>query len=62
MFDAKNGKNVNAQLIQRSELNKGDQIFGPAIITERETTIILTSNFKAIMQSDKSICIIKVKK
>ena len=59
MFDSKLNKSVNACVIQRNKLNKGDQIFGPAIITEDETTIILTSEFKATVQMDKCIRICK---
>ena len=59
MFDSKLNKNVNAYVLERDKLNKGDQIFGPAIITEDETTIILTSGFKATVQMDKCIRVCK---
>ena len=55
IFDSNLGKTIDAQIIQRHKLNEGEKIIGPAIISEDETTIILTSNFTATLQSDKSI-------
>ena len=55
IFDPQLGKQVSAKVINRNELNKGDLIDGPAIITEDETTIVVMSNFKAVVQIDKSI-------
>tara|TARA_X000000368_G_C22377087_1_gene427361 strand:- start:60 stop:494 length:435 start_codon:yes stop_codon:yes gene_type:complete len=59
MFDSKIGKIVKAHVIKRTELTAGDQIFGPAIITEDETTIIISSEFSATVQLDKCIRIEK---
>ncbi|MDG2474142.1 MAG: hydantoinase/oxoprolinase family protein [Paracoccaceae bacterium] len=59
MFDSKLGREVRAKVIARNQLNEGDEIYGPAIITETETTIILTSNFKATVQMDKCISVQK---
>ena len=59
MFDSKLGKNVKAKVIPRNHLIEGDQILGPAIISEDETTIIITSNFIATVQSDNCIIVCK---
>ena len=60
IFDSKLRKNVKAQLVHRTELTAGDQIVGPAIITEDETTIIVSSEFTATVQIDKCILIEKI--
>ena len=61
IFDATLGRDVTAKVIKRTTLKSGDQIYGPAIITEDETTIILTSNFEAVVQSDGCISVTKLK-
>ena len=60
MFDPKLGKTVSARVVKREDLNEGDQIFGPAIINEDETTIILTSEFAATVQLDKCVSVTKI--
>ena len=57
IFDSKLGRDVKAKVIKRSHLMEGDQIIGPAMIIEDETTIILTSNFAATIKVDKAISV-----
>ena len=57
IFDSKIGKNVSAKVIIRRNLRVGDQIKGPAIISEDETTIVLNSDFTATVSSDKCISV-----
>ena len=55
IFDSKLQKNVEAKIIARKNLTVGDQIKGPAIISEDETTIVLSSDFTAIVDPDRCI-------
>ena len=59
VFDGALGKLVEAAIIVRNELNDGETVIGPAIITEDETTIILSSSLNAIQQPDGCIDIRK---
>jgi N-methylhydantoinase A len=57
IFDAKQQIMVEAGLFDRDLLVAGNQISGPAIIVENETTTIVTSTFEAIMQSDRCLLV-----
>ncbi|MDH3414748.1 MAG: hydantoinase/oxoprolinase family protein, partial [Gammaproteobacteria bacterium] len=46
-FDPVNGKRVDVPVFQRSQLNPGSRISGPALITEDQTTTVVTSLFDA---------------
>ena len=59
VFDSKIGKNVTAKVISRKNLQVGDQIKGPAIISEDETTVVVSSDFIATVGSDKCLTITK---
>ena len=59
IFDSKISKNVSAKVISRKNLKIGDQIKGPAIISEDETTVVVSSDFMAMVGSDKCLTIIK---
>jgi N-methylhydantoinase A len=48
---------VEAGLFDRDLLVAGNQVSGPAIIVESETTTIVTSAFEAIMQSDRCLLV-----
>ncbi len=61
MFDSRLRKNLETQVLQRENLNKGDHISGPAVINEHETTIIISSDFSATVQPDKCILVNKRK-
>ena len=60
VFDSKLGKNVSAKVILRKTLEIGDQIKGPAIISEDETTIVLSSSFIATVRLDNCISVTKI--
>jgi len=55
LFDAALGQLVQANIIARNDLDAGENVIGPAIITEDETTIILSSSLNAIQQPDGCI-------
>ena len=55
MFDAARGEPVEAQVIERDAFTLGQQVAGPAIITEDETTIIVPSSRHASVQADGCI-------
>ncbi|GLU29828.1 hydantoinase/oxoprolinase family protein [Brucella sp. NBRC 12950] len=52
MFDAQNGAFQSAAVIARADMKPGDWIAGPAVITERETSTIVTASREVIMQPD----------
>ncbi|MBB2676590.1 UNVERIFIED_ORG: N-methylhydantoinase A [Rhizobium esperanzae] len=52
MFDARAGKYLPADIVERTELKVGEYVSGPAAIVERETTTIISSSYEAIMQPD----------
>ena len=55
LFDQALGAQVDAGIIERKNIAIGEKIVGPAAITERETTIILSSSRTAIKQPDGCI-------
>ena len=55
IFDPAIGELLDASIVQRDDLKSGQLVFGPAAITEDETTIILPSSRMAIKQSDGCI-------
>ena len=55
IFDAGLGHATPAQIVQRGDMQTGQTVQGPAIITEDETTIILPSTRQAIAQPDGTI-------
>jgi N-methylhydantoinase A len=57
IFDAREQNMVEAGLFVRDLLVAGNQVSGPAIIVESETTTIVTSAFEAIMQSDRCLLV-----
>ncbi|MGM0858848.1 MAG: hydantoinase/oxoprolinase family protein [Pseudomonadota bacterium] len=57
VFDAGQGKFLDTGNVKRSDLEPGDCISGPAIITENETTTIVTAKREAIMQADNCLLI-----
>ncbi|RUM06205.1 hydantoinase/oxoprolinase family protein [Rhizobium chutanense] len=52
LFEAVQGAYLEAGIHERQELKPGDVVAGPAVIVERETSSVLTSAFKAIVQND----------
>ncbi|MCW1409852.1 hydantoinase/oxoprolinase family protein [Rhizobium sp. 1AS11] len=55
LFEASQGAYLEAGIHERTGLKPGDVIKGPAVIVERETSAVLTSSFKAIVQRDGSL-------
>jgi N-methylhydantoinase A len=55
MFDPALERIVQAQVVERSSINVANAINGPAAIVEDETTIIVPSSRRALMQADGSI-------
>ena len=60
-FDAALRQMVTASEVERKILKAGDMIFGPSIIVEEETSIIVTSGYTAIAQDDKSLLLVNKK-
>ncbi|MFK3781042.1 hydantoinase/oxoprolinase family protein [Agrobacterium sp. NPDC089420] len=52
LFEASQGAYLDAGIHERETLKPGDVVAGPAVIVERETSSVLTSSFKAIVQND----------
>ncbi|MEL6207234.1 MAG: hydantoinase/oxoprolinase family protein [Pseudomonadota bacterium] len=59
IFDAALRRMVEATDVPRDALGPGHTVDGPAAITERETTTIVTSAFRAIGQADGSLLLIR---
>ncbi|MGO7635395.1 hydantoinase/oxoprolinase family protein [Rhizobium leguminosarum] len=55
LFEASQGAYLEAGIHERTGLKPGDVVKGPAVIVERETSAVLTSSFKAIVQRDGSL-------
>ncbi|GHD05182.1 hydantoinase/oxoprolinase family protein [Tianweitania populi] len=52
IFDVLEERFLDAAVVERSAMKPGDWVAGPAVITERETSTIVTSSRDAIMQAD----------
>ncbi|MEI5678211.1 hydantoinase/oxoprolinase family protein [Mesorhizobium sp. CGMCC 1.15528] len=52
IFDVQEGKFQKASIVSRNEMQPGDWVSGPAVITERETSTIITASREVIMQAD----------
>jgi len=59
LFDPSSGDVQSAEIIERDAFSAGQSVTGPAIVTERETTIIVPSGFSARMRSDGCVEVIK---
>jgi len=55
IFDAREQTFVDAGIYQRESMEVGNEVTGPAIIVENETTTIVTSGYKATMQEDRCL-------
>ncbi|MGY9083060.1 MAG: hydantoinase/oxoprolinase family protein [Acidimicrobiales bacterium] len=51
---------VSAAIIERSSLSPGDAVMGAAIIVESQTTTVLGSHHRAVVQSDDSLLITRI--
>ncbi|GGB05989.1 N-methylhydantoinase A [Brucella endophytica] len=52
IFDVQEGSFQTASVVSRQDMKPGDWIAGPAVITERETSTIITASREVIMQAD----------
>jgi N-methylhydantoinase A len=52
IFDIQEGRFLPAAVVARADMMAGDWIAGPAVITEDETSTIVTKSREAIMQAD----------
>jgi N-methylhydantoinase A len=55
LYDASSGQHAEAALIRREAFGTGQSLSGPAVVTERETTVIVPPGFAAVMQPDGCI-------
>jgi N-methylhydantoinase A len=61
IFDVQEGSFQSASIVARADMKPGDWVAGPAVITERETSTIITMSREVIMQSDGCL-LIRVKR
>ena len=59
VFDPATGAMQNSAIIERTRLQPGDRVEGPAVIVERETSTVVTTPFDAVMQGDGAILLIR---
>lgn len=52
IFDVQEGSFQKASIVSRHDMKPGDWISGPAVITERETSTIITASREVVMQAD----------
>ena len=57
VWDFATGTAINCQIFSRNALFPGTRISGPAIISETQTTTVIPTNFKAIIDGKGSIVI-----
>lgn len=62
VFDPGLGKETMASVVSRSSLNAGDQVAGPCIITEDETTVVVHANRTVQKNADDTLALIDVSK
>ena len=60
MFDSDLGRFVDAAVYARDALGPGAGVTGPAIIVERETATVVTSNFSAVVQPDGCLLVSRI--
>ena len=59
VFDPVDERMVTAAIVERSGLQAGDRVTGPAVIVERETSTVVTARFDAVIQTDGSILLVR---
>ncbi|WP_136683947.1 hydantoinase/oxoprolinase family protein [Falsirhodobacter xinxiangensis] len=57
LFDAAQNRFNDAHVVERHVMQPGDWVAGPAVITERETSTIVTASRDAILQADGCLLI-----
>ena len=58
IFDPALSQFVNASIVSREAVSRGEAVDGPAVIVERETTIVIPTSRKAVCQPDGCIDIL----
>jgi N-methylhydantoinase A len=58
-YDAALRRMVDAREVQRDDMRPGATVEGPAVITENETSTVITSAFTAVAQVDGSLWVIR---
>ncbi|WP_417426663.1 hydantoinase/oxoprolinase family protein [Hoeflea sp.] len=59
VFDPTAGEDLVTGLVTRDDLAPGDRVAGPVVISERETSTIVTSPFDAVIQGDGAILLVR---
>ena len=59
VFDPAAGRALTSGIHDRSALEPGARVSGPAVIVERETATVVTSPFDVVMQDDGSLLLIR---
>lgn len=59
VFDPATAQHLPTAIHDRTALQTGDRIAGPAVIVERETATIVTSPFDAVMQADGTLLLLR---
>jgi N-methylhydantoinase A len=57
IFDVQEGRFQKASIVSRQDMRPGDWVAGPAVITERETSTIITASREVVMQADGCLLI-----
>ncbi len=55
LFDPGVSKKIKATVVERDNLNSGDSVQGPAVITENETTVVVFGNREVISHADGTL-------
>jgi N-methylhydantoinase A len=59
LFDPGLAEVIEAAVVARDGLAPGDRLAGPAMVTERETTVVIPAGFTATMRADGSIEVVR---
>jgi N-methylhydantoinase A len=51
MFDPRTSKRVEVPVLHRAQMRPGDSVAGPALITEAQTTTVVSSSFNATIDA-----------
>ncbi len=57
IYDPVSGTDQSSAIVQRGDLHVGDAVAGPAVIVEPQTTTVLASHHRAVMQTDGTLLI-----
>ncbi len=57
LFDARTRQALKTSKVRRADMITGDFVVGPAIITEDETSTVVSTQYRAIMQSNGALLI-----